>query len=563
MVAATKPVPVYSYARFSSKHQGRGDSLIRQNEARDAWLLRNNLKLDESLVMVDAGVSAFKGAHRENPDRHALAGFLELVKRGSVPRGSYLIVESLDRLSREHVLEALALLLNLISAGVRVVQLLPVESVYDSETSAMNLVVAIMELSRGHSESVVKSERVGKAWKRLKEKAAATGLPITKETPAWLAVVDGKFVVRPGAAAAVRLIYRLATEGKGVSAILKHLIKRKVAPLGDCPAWARATVAKLLASRRVVGEYQPMKRASGQERAPDGPPIANYYPAVVTEQEWADARFALEGRAAKRGPVGKHLFIWSGLLRNARDGSSVWRDDKGVKGGGAKLANSSAMEGGGAKYVSFPLEVFETALLAHLREIDPRDILPNTNSTAVLSGLQTRRAEVESRIARIQSQMETGDEDVAALVTVLRRLQRELDGLAVQIAEAEQEARAPLAAAWSECVSLAGAISGKNSNEARERLRHALRRTVVGIWCLFLGRGMTRLAAVRVQFRGETHRDYLIVHKAAHGPSQTPATTHSLTHRFEGDGAAELDLRRPADAKELERVLLALDPSRL
>jgi DNA invertase Pin-like site-specific DNA recombinase len=74
-------------------------------------------------------VSAFSGAHRSNFDRHALAAFLELVKAGRVPRGSYLIVESLDRLTREHIRPALTLLLNLIEAGVRVVQLLPVEQV--------------------------------------------------------------------------------------------------------------------------------------------------------------------------------------------------------------------------------------------------------------------------------------------------------------------------------------------------------------------------------------------------------------------------------------------------
>src|SRR5262249_25554593 len=152
----TPPV-AYSYLRFSNREQGRGDSVRRQTEKRDAWLAKNAVALDTSLRLEDRGVSGFNGKHRGNPDRHALARFLQLVKSGRVARGSYLIVEALDRLSREHIRPALTLLLNLIDAGVRVVQLLPVEMVYDDRVDPMSLMMAIMELSRGHSESAMKS----------------------------------------------------------------------------------------------------------------------------------------------------------------------------------------------------------------------------------------------------------------------------------------------------------------------------------------------------------------------------------------------------------------------
>src|SRR5262249_34580475 len=150
----------YSYQRFSNPEQAKGDSVRRQTELRDQWLKKTGAALDTSLNMRDEGVSAYTGAHRENPDRSALAGFLELVKRGRIPRGSYLIVESLDRLTREHIRPALTLLLNLIDAGIRVVQLLPVEAVYDDKVEPMSLLMAIMELSRGHSESRMNSQRV-------------------------------------------------------------------------------------------------------------------------------------------------------------------------------------------------------------------------------------------------------------------------------------------------------------------------------------------------------------------------------------------------------------------
>src|SRR5262245_7639979 len=179
------PPTAYSYLRFSSPEQAKGDSLRRQEELRDAWLAKTGAVLDISLTLRDEGVSAFTGRHRENPDRHALAAFLELVRRGRIQRGSYLVVESLDRLSREHIRPALTLLLNLIDAGIRIVQLLPVEAVYDDKVEPMALMMAIMELSRGHSESRLKSERVGAAWHRKKAQDAAAGKqPITRRVPA-------------------------------------------------------------------------------------------------------------------------------------------------------------------------------------------------------------------------------------------------------------------------------------------------------------------------------------------------------------------------------------------
>src|SRR5262249_16687212 len=119
-MAKKTQAPCYSYLRFSHPDQSKGDSFRRQIEKRDTWLKKNSLALDTSLTLEDKGVSGFTGDHRTNPDRHALAAFLELVKQGRIPKGSYLIVESLDRLSREHIRPALTLLLNLIDAGIRV-----------------------------------------------------------------------------------------------------------------------------------------------------------------------------------------------------------------------------------------------------------------------------------------------------------------------------------------------------------------------------------------------------------------------------------------------------------
>src|SRR5205823_10180715 len=122
--------------RFSSPEQSRGDSARRQTEgvaadhSPEAWCRRSGVRLDTSLSLRDEGVSAFRGRHRENPDEYALAAFLQLVESGRVPKGSYLVVENLDRLTREKIVPAVNLFTGILLAGVKIVQLRPVEAVF-------------------------------------------------------------------------------------------------------------------------------------------------------------------------------------------------------------------------------------------------------------------------------------------------------------------------------------------------------------------------------------------------------------------------------------------------
>lgn len=550
----------YSYTRFSSLEQAKGDSLRRQEALRDAWLAKTGVDLDASLTLRDEGVSAFSGGHRENPDRHALAAFLELVKRGNIPRGSYLLVESLDRLSREHIRPALTLLLNLIEAGIRIVQLLPTEAVYDEKVEPMTLMMAIMELSRGHSESQMKSERVGNAW-REKKRTANGSAPITARVPAWLSVVDGQFVVDAGKANAVRRIFGLAAEGHGISSITKKLNAEGVTPIARAGYWARSYVAKLLTNRAVVGEYQPHTGRGGKRRI-DGQPVPNYFPAIVTEELWDRARVAAMSRLHKGGRPSVRISLFTGLLRDARDGGRLHQVNKGRKGAGVSLVPYRATNGvKGAKYVSFPVEVLERAVLSCLREIDPRDVLPRENHSGdEILQLTRKRGDLEKRIEKVKAQFLT-EEDLAPLVEVLRTLENKRQVTADQLAEANRKAVSPLSAVWAKFDSLLAALeAAPDPLEARVRLRSALRRMVDGVWCLFTRSGARRLAAVQLHFLGGARRDYLILYKPATGGAVgvRPALwwTRSLADVAK---TGPLDLRKRADANNLEAALLALD----
>jgi DNA invertase Pin-like site-specific DNA recombinase len=72
-------------------------------------------KLDKSLTFRDIGVSAYRG---KNAADGALRAFVAPVEDGRVPQGSFLVVESLDRISRQAVREAARTLEDLCEAAL-------------------------------------------------------------------------------------------------------------------------------------------------------------------------------------------------------------------------------------------------------------------------------------------------------------------------------------------------------------------------------------------------------------------------------------------------------------
>jgi DNA invertase Pin-like site-specific DNA recombinase len=554
----------YSYLRFSHPSQSDGDSIRRQTELRDGWIARNGVTLDTSMTLEDKGVSGYTGEHRNNPDRYALASFVGLVREKQIARGSYLVVENLDRLSREDILPALSLVLDLIQSGIRIVQLLPAEMIYDQKANPMHVMMMIMELSRGHSESQMKSERVGSAWREKKRLAAENGVPITARAPAWLRLVDGQWKIDAEAAEIIRRIFRMATEGYGTITITKKLNADKVRHFGRGDHWPRSYVNKILANRAVLGEYQPYK-GRGTKRQPDGKPIPGYYPAIITEQEFYAARAGLASRKGKPGRLPKqHVNLFTGLINDALSGGSVHLVDKGKR-GGKRLESYKAAQGVlGTHYATFPFESFERAVLSLLREIDPKSVLPRLDNNADESlAIAGRLAVIESEIEQNKRRLRSRYSD--AVADVLETHEAEAKALMVKLAEARQREASPLNEAWGEYRSLLDILeTAPDPEEARVMLRAALRRIVQSIWCVFVGRGAVRLAGIQVWFAGGAHRDYLIVHRGGSGGSVGNRPAQWWARSLPSDMAKRgLDLRRKRDAKALSKFLTDVEVSSL
>jgi DNA invertase Pin-like site-specific DNA recombinase len=526
---SSPPSPIaYSYIRFSHPDQAKGDSLRRQTVATAEWCERNNVLLDASLTLHDLGKSAYTGEHRKNPDRHALASFLQLIERGKVPKGSYLIVENLDRLSREEEVPACHLLTSILMAGVRVVQLKPVELTLTEKSPGWDIMRAVMELSRGHGESAIKSERVGGAWQE-KKRRARNGEPqkatnrmgegckvITHRLPAWVEERGGKLHLIPERQKAVKRIFELAIAGYGHVHIIKKLAEENTQPFGRSP-WSRSYISRILNDRRALGEFQPCKR----DGKPDGDPIKNYFPSVVTEAEWFEARAGQEQRYRHRGRVSQHINVFSGLLFKAGDSDPYYCRTAPTGGNGSArrlqrvLVRRSCIEGRGSMD-SFPFPSFEKAILSRLREIDPRDILKDANGHDEIMELEGELGQIESAIAAIVSDLDAHGES-PTLFARLRAKETRKNELNKRLAEARQKAANPLSAGWAEMKSLLEAIEeATDPDDARMRLRTILRRIVEGIWLLVVPTGRDRLALVQIWFKGNRRfRSYIILHRRA------------------------------------------------
>ena len=105
----------YSYIRWSSDKQSGGSTLARQLKTAHEIADEQDLELVE---MIDSGISAFKGKNAKDGE---LGRFIDAVENKLIPKDSWLVVENLDRLSREAILSAQRLFTTLLELGITVV----------------------------------------------------------------------------------------------------------------------------------------------------------------------------------------------------------------------------------------------------------------------------------------------------------------------------------------------------------------------------------------------------------------------------------------------------------
>jgi DNA invertase Pin-like site-specific DNA recombinase len=521
------PPVAFSYIRFSHPSQADGDSLRRQTEAATVWSRRNHATLDMTTTLLDLGKSAFVKARRDpfeedpmaafidqddlvNPDRRALAGFQALIKRRRVPRGAFLIIENLDRLSRDDVVPATHLLTGILLAGVKIVQLKPVEQVLTDKSDGYQIMMAVMELSRGHGESALKSERLSKAWANKKARAREGHL-VTRTLPAWVTVNDGKMELIPEKAEAVRTVFRLAADGYGHPRIVEKMNRDGIPSIGVGP-WSRGYVGLILRDRRALGEYQPKK--NGQ---PDGDPVLGYFPAAVREDEYQAARTAAAGRKTFRGRVGRpKVNVFAKMIREARSGCAYVLNGWNYRGERHYvLINTNSVEDN-TVVRSFPYQFFERAVLSMLWKIAPADVLNDDQRPDRVAVIQSKVAEVKTQEAKLEIELLRLGSDVPALARALATLREQETALQADLEQARLQVR-PLDDFWKEAAALTDQLdTAADPENVRVRLRVVFRRVVSGMVLLVCPRGKERFAALEMTLTCGEQRHYLLYYRPRH-----------------------------------------------
>jgi DNA invertase Pin-like site-specific DNA recombinase len=294
---------LYSYIRFSTIEQAKGQSLNRQLSYAKDVAKEKGIELDDSLTMRDMGLSAY---HKTNITKGALGIFLVAVEEGRVPTGSILVIESLDRISRAAPLESQGIIAQIINADITVITAVDRKE-YNKETikkNPMDLIYIILILIRANEESETKSIRVRAA--------------LTKQCEDWL---EGKrgFRVKCGKAPSwvkwndTHNVFELELNQQAVMLRKIHLFTKGLGGLKIAELLNRefgvgtvhhtgANVYKEVKRRTLVGELN--VKVGDTEYV-----LKNYYPALLTLDDFNQ----VVADSSNRGAI-KHSQKFVGIL---------------------------------------------------------------------------------------------------------------------------------------------------------------------------------------------------------------------------------------------------------
>ena len=398
----------YSYIRFSSVKQQKGDSVERQTKLSENYAAKHGLALDTEESMRDLGISAYD---RSNLKKGALGQFLQRVEENRIPRGSYLLVESLDRLSRDKVMDALAIFLSILKAGIIIVTLAD-DQVYSQERANDNLVSLIMSIvimSRANEESAMKSMRIRSSWDAKRKNIENKRL--TARCPYWLKPAEGDkgFEFIAERVEVVRRIFQMSRDGIGNSTIVKTLNIENVPLFSDkSNGWQTSYVQKTLSNHAIFGELQLNLQRDG-EMTPVAV-IPDYYPAIMSKEECLIAASTRAARSTRGGvSKGKHLSnLFSGLLRCGYCGGpmNMGGYSKKLSGGARKLSKyiacSNARRGLGCKFVQWEYTDFENLVLRFCKAIDLAQVLGvNRDDESLINSALQRLEKIKQEIDNV------------------------------------------------------------------------------------------------------------------------------------------------------------------
>jgi len=395
----------YSYYRLSTLDQVDGDGLRRQEEDVRKYCATHGLKLD-SRSMKDIGLS---GYHAEHLKRGALGVFIAAIEDKKIETPCALVIEHLDRLSRQKPMKSMRLLWDIVESGVTVHTTMR-ERVYTAEMGMSEMMDSMIHLFTAHEESDKKAKRIQKMW--AEKRANAHKTIMTRSCPAWLEAKADKsgFKVIRSKAAIVRKIFEMTANGVGKTKIVDHLTTSKVEPWNGAKRWHQSYVQKLMGNPNVLGHLRTGHWIDGKYIT-DEALIENYYPAIITQEQWDAAHASRAARTPQYNRYDQSVprDLMAGLVHiNGR--KAAWRN-KGKRWKNSNYSIYYKTFDNGREVDSIRREEIEMQLLGEIAELDPARLVvdpPNDPEENQIKELDERIAELEQGIERMVDSLASG-----------------------------------------------------------------------------------------------------------------------------------------------------------
>lgn len=315
--------PAWIYARFSSLEQSKGHSLERQLEDGRAYIHRMGWEHSPKREIADEGKSAYHGANRA--EGSGLHEFEQKAREGHFNNGAVLVLENIDRLTRQGYEEAIDLLRLFTTNGVTVATWHD-NQIYNAgeRIDMMKVMSVILKAELAHEESDKKSKRIRASWmKKIASAQNGDRTAMTKILPAWLErTTDNQMAIIPYRVTVLNEIYDWYCDGRGLPWIVNHLNSRKEATWGygakaNSAGWNTAYLHKLLTMRTVLGEFEPMARPrSAMYETTKGIIIPDFYPQVISPDKFNRVQALRKQRAKWGGPATKAMNnLFGGIAR--------------------------------------------------------------------------------------------------------------------------------------------------------------------------------------------------------------------------------------------------------
>jgi DNA invertase Pin-like site-specific DNA recombinase/CYTH domain-containing protein len=384
------------YIRMSTKEQLKGHSLSRQTDYINEYAKINDLTVDWTTNYIDIGRSAFKGKNLLG--EAGLGRFLGAVQAGVIKEGSILLIESLDRLSRQEVKTALAMLLQILEYGIEIHTIGGSETaVYTKKSDEKDIIIAVILLGRANNESVIKQERLNKSWEKKRKIAESEKIPITSRIPAWLRIFNGKFEIIKHREEILLRIIDMKLSGYGADKISYILNSEDIETWGEGKRkgkqWYPSYIKKIIKSEALIGTY--FATSVVNDKRVIVSEIKDYYPKIISKDLYGRLNIKKTKNIGRKSAYFSNLF--SGVAVCKICGSTMTMINKGKPPKGFKyLVCSSAKSGKGCVYNAAPYLDLEYNILTHIDSLDVRGIVEPENNNELMEEIKENELQISN-----------------------------------------------------------------------------------------------------------------------------------------------------------------------